>query len=86
MNNLTPIVPITDLRRRFGEITAKLPEIESILLTKGGEPFATLKAVPDIKKVLMRQNAGVWKNTPLDSDKFWKKSLQRKSRKIPIEL
>ena len=84
--NYPMIVPITDLRRRFGEITAKLPEVGEILLTKGGRPFATLKATGESKKEGLRKFVGIWKGTELDSDEFWEKTLVRKSRSAPVKF
>jgi len=69
---LNQIIPITDLRRNFGSITKRLAEIDSLILTKGGQPFAFLKAVPSEKKKLLMRTAGSWKNTDLDDDKLWK--------------
>lgn len=85
MNHPT-IVPITDLRRRFGEITANLSSSEEILLTKGGELFAVLRAAAPVKNKSLLELAGAWKGTELADDKFWKKVLKRKSRKVPISL
>jgi antitoxin (DNA-binding transcriptional repressor) of toxin-antitoxin stability system len=82
----TRIIPITELRRNFGEITKRLAEIDSLILTKGGEPFATLKAAPEAKEKLLRSVAGVWKNTSLDDDKIWKEAAKKKSRNAKIVL
>ncbi|OIO15366.1 hypothetical protein COV53_03060 [Candidatus Gottesmanbacteria bacterium CG11_big_fil_rev_8_21_14_0_20_37_11] len=78
--NLNNIIPITDLRRRFGEITENLAEIEGIILTKGGQPFAILKAVPSAKKKILVKAKGAWKGTRLDKDDLWKEVFKRKSR------
>jgi len=80
------IVPITDLRRNFGALTADLPLINKIILTKDGRPFAILRAADDEKKRLMRDCAGVFKGTILDNDKVWKEVLQRRSRKTAMDL
>lgn len=82
----TKIVPITDLRRNFGSITSDLPKLGSLLLTRGGEPFAVLKAAPEVKKKLLKKAKGVWKGTDLDKDSFWKMALVKKSRKHPVVL
>lgn len=84
--NYSRIIPITDLRRNFGEITANLANIDSLLLTKGGEPFATLKATPNIKRKNLLKAAGAWKGTKLDNDSLWVKVLKRKSRSKPVAL
>lgn len=86
MNNYNNIIPITELRRNFGEITKNLAYKKEIILTRGGEPFAILKAAPNVKRSLLKKAAGAWKNTELDNDEFWKKVLIRKSRKKPITL
>lgn len=87
MNGAFPkIISITELRRRFGEVTENLAKTDSVILTKGGEPFAVLKAAPEEKKKLLRKTAGVWKNTALDNDALWKKVSKKKSRKYPISL
>lgn len=80
------IISITELRRNFGEITQNLAEEESLILTKGGEPFAILKAVPSEKKKILKKAAGAWGNTELDKNSLWKEVLKRKSRKTPISL
>ena len=80
------IVSVTDLRRNFGEISNYLTRIDSLILTKGGEPFAIIKALPAEKMKILRRTAGVWKNTALDNDKFWKETLKKKSRKGLIRL
>jgi len=80
------IISITELRRNFGEITKELPFVESLILTKGGEPFAELKAVPGEKKKVMMGVAGAWKNTELDKDKLWEKVFERKSRRRSLVI
>lgn len=86
LNSLNTIVSVTELRRNFGEITANLARINSLILVRGGKPFAILKATPEEKKKVLRKAAGAWRGTSLDSDKFWKKVLKRKSRKAEIRL
>lgn len=85
-SNFSNIVSVTDFRRNFGEITANLVKIESLLLMRGGEPFAIVKATPEAKKKALRKVAGAWKGTSLDNDNFWKKALKRKSRQSDIHL
>ena len=80
------IVPITELRRNFGKVTSRLLEVEELILTKGGEPFATLKIVPEKKKKMLATLAGVWKGTSLDNDDLWNKTVKKKSRRTPISL
>lgn len=87
MNGSYPkIISVTELRRRFGEVTENLVKTDELILTKGGEPFAILKAAPEEKRKLLRKVAGAWKNTPLDRDTLWKKVAKKKSRKSPIFL
>ena len=87
MNDLTKrIVSVTELRRNFGELTANLAEINSLILTRGGKPFAVLKAVPEGKMKLLRRTAGAWKGTALDNDTLWKEVAKKKSRKATIDL
>ncbi|OGK23565.1 hypothetical protein A2954_02465 [Candidatus Roizmanbacteria bacterium RIFCSPLOWO2_01_FULL_37_12] len=83
MNN---IVAISDLRKKFGDIEAMLPYVESITITKKGKPFAILSATDEVKRSVIRKYAGAWKNSELDDDKLWKKVLTRKSRRKPIRL
>lgn len=80
------IVSITELRRNFGEITKNLPSIESLILTRGGEPFAVLKAVPEEKMAVMKKAEGLWRHTRLDSSSLWKKVFERKSRKQSVKI
>lgn len=81
----TRIIPITDLRRNFGEITANLAKEGPFILTKGGRPYAILEAHPDEKRKLMLKAAGSFKRLGID-EKIWKEVFKRKSRKKPIEL
>lgn len=83
---LKRIISITELRRNFGEITNDLAEVDELILTKGGEPFAILKAAPTEKRKILAKVAGAWSKSPLDSDKLWEKSLKKKSRKEGITL
>jgi len=80
-NALERIISVTELRRNFGEITANLAEVDSFILTRGGEPFAILKAVPEEKRKVLMGVAGAWEGTALDDDALWERSLKRKSRK-----
>lgn len=87
MNGLFPkIISITELRRNFGEISRNLVKTDAVILTKGGEPFAILKAAPEEKRKLLARTAGVWKATSLDNDALWKKVAKKKSRKQSISL
>lgn len=80
------IIPITELRRNFGAVTEELAKIESLILTKGGKPFAVLRAMPGEKKKILMKSAGAWKNTKLDTNKLWKQVFKRKSRRSSINL
>ncbi len=86
MEELKKIVPITELRRNFGEITENLAKMDYLILTKGGEPFAILSSVPKEKKKVLLGLAGSFKGTELDNDKLWNKVFTRVSRKSPIKL
>lgn len=87
MNDSFPtIISITELRRNFGALTKNLAKTDAVILTKGGEPFAILKAAPVEKKKLLTKMAGVWKGTALDEDSLWKKVSKKKSRKYPFSL
>lgn len=79
-------IPISELRKRFGEIEAALPFVDRFILTKKGRPFAVLSATSAVKKELIKKTAGAFKKTALDSDAFWKEVLKRKSRKTAISL
>ena len=79
------IISINDLRRRFGEVEKELPHVGKFTITKNGKPFAVLSADPSIKRKLLMEMAGIWKNTELDDDKLWKEVLKRKSRKRAIK-
>lgn len=85
-NFLKRIISITELRRNFGEITANLAKIDSLILTRGGEPFAVLKATPGEKMKILRKAAGSWKGTALDNDALWRKVFKRKSLRKSIDL
>lgn len=88
--NITTVVgntiAISDLRRKFGEIEEALPFVDHFILTKKGRPFAILSATPSIKREKMKKTAGVFRNTKLATDAFWKDVLKKKSRKEKIAL
>lgn len=87
MNGSFPkIISITELRRNFGKISKNLARIDSVILTKGSEPFAILKAAPAEKRKLLSKVAGAWKATSLDNDALWKTVEKKKSRKQSISL
>lgn len=87
MNSFTPrIISITELRRNFGQLTKNLAKTDSIILTKGGEPFAILKPAQEEKRKILMKTAGAWKGTSLDNNVLWKKVLKKKSRSKPISL
>ncbi len=86
INDVIKLVTATELRRNFGDITKDLVKFESLVVTKGGEPFAILKAVPAKKREVLMEAAGSWKGTNLDDDELWTKVLKKKSRETPIDL
>lgn len=79
-------IPISDMRKRFGEIEKMLPYVDYITITKKGKPLATISSVPEIKKSLIKKFAGSFKNTDLKSNKIWKKVFIKKSRKRSIKI
>ena len=84
--DISDMVAISDLRKRFGEIEKRLPFIENITLTKRGKPFAILKAAPSVKRAMMRKAAGRLKGTSIDHDAFWNEVLRQKSKTEDIVL
>jgi len=83
--NTDKTIAISDLRRRFGEVEKELPHVNRFIITKKGKPFAILSADPAVKRKLLLEMAGIWKNTDLDNDKLWKEVLKRKSRRKTIK-
>lgn len=80
------IIPISDLRKKFGVIEAALPYVDHFILTKKGKPFATLTATFDLKKNVIKKCAGAFKDLGLDNDKIWEAVLMKKSRQKSITL
>lgn len=78
------IIPITDFIRKFGKYADQLPALEELILTRDGRPFATIKATAQEKNRALLRFFGAWKNTPLDSDSFWKTVRTRKNRIKPV--
>jgi len=74
-------IPISELRRRFGEIEKELPYVDHFVLTKKGKPFATLSSAPEVKKGLRQKTAGSWRDTQLDDDELWHEVSKKKSRR-----
>ncbi len=83
---MTKYISINELRRRFSEIEAELPYLESLVITKKGKPIATLTSAPELKKSLRRSTAGAWRGTDLDDDKLWTEVGKRRSRRNSIDL
>ena len=80
------IITVTDFIRRFGDYADLLPTIDKIILTRDGRPFATVKAAAETKNEKLLALSGIWKNTKLDSDSFWKEILVRKNRQVQIKI
>lgn len=83
---MTHTIPISEMRKKFGEIEAMLPYVDYITITKKGRPLAIISSPSEIKKSLIKKLAGSLKNTDLDNDKVWKKALKKKSRKKLIKI
>ncbi len=82
----TKIIPITDFIRKFGEYAKVLNRLDKLILTREGRPFAEVKATPEEKNRQLARFIGIWKDTKLDSDKFWKEVLTRRNRKKVVTL
>lgn len=86
-----PTVTINDLRKRFGEIERSLPYIDHVTITKNGKPFARISPLSSKRNTQhsaadrFSKYFGIWKDTDMDSDKFWKDILARKSRKKTVK-
>ena len=80
------IISVTALLRDFGSVAEELPYLNKIILTKGGMPFATLKASREEKRKLLVNCAGAWADTELDNAKFWTNPLTRRSKKAIPKL
>ena len=80
------IVPITELRRNFGGVTADLFRFNEVILTRGGKPFATLRPARAAKRVLLKAAAGMWVGTDLDNEAHWAGALKRISSKSALNL
>jgi hypothetical protein len=82
----TPIIPITDFIRKFGEYADKLSTVDKLILTRDGRPFAEVKLTPSEKNKSLVALSGIWKGTDLDSDGMWEKIRVRKNRKNAVSL
>lgn len=82
----TKIIPITDFIRNAGRYADMLATLDTLILTREGRPFATLKATPEEKNRELLGFYGIWKNSPLDNDKLWKHVRRRNSRKSLVKL
>ncbi len=80
------IIPITELRRNFGGVTAGLTKYNKIILTKGGRPFAVLVAAKEMRRNVLRAAAGKWKGGALDNDRLWREFSKKKSSRKPMTL
>jgi len=79
-------IPISELRKKFGDIEMALPYVDYFILTKKGKPFATLSATTEVKKSVIKKMAGSLKNTDLNNDMIWEEVFKRKSRRKLITL
>lgn len=79
-------ISINDLRRKFGEIEKKLPFLDYMVVTKKGKPFAVLSATLATKRELMKETAGIFKGTKLETADIWKEVLKKKSRREDITI
>ncbi len=77
----TKILPISDFIRKFGMYADLLPIIDELILTRDGRPYASVRAMPEVKNQQLMKAIGGWKGTDLDDDAFWKTVLKRKNRK-----
>lgn len=82
---MTHTIPISEMRKRFGDVEKMLPYVDYITITKKGEPLAIISSAPEIKKSLIKKFAGSLKNTDLDDDKIWKKALKKNQEKNQLE-
>lgn len=80
------IIPISQLRKKFGDIELALPYVDYFVLTKKGKPFATLTATAEVKRNVIKRLAGSLRNTDLDNDTTWKEVFKKKSRLKSINL
>ncbi len=78
-------IAIDDLRRNFGEIKKRLPNV-TFIITDRGKEIGVLSATEKMKREALLATAGAWKNTRLDDDALWKDVLKKKSRKEDIVL
>ncbi len=77
---MNTIVPVTDFVRSFGKYMDMLGELNEIIITRLGKPYAILKPVPIEKNKKLLDFFGIWKGTTLDDDRLWKDVLKRKNR------
>lgn len=83
---MTKIIPITDFIRKFGNYSDLLPQLEKIVLTREGRPFAELKATPEEKNRQLLELKGTWKGSLFANNHSWKEVNKRKNRKSPVKL
>lgn len=82
----TVIIPITDFVRKAGEYAARLPSLEKIILTKGGRPFAELKATPEEKNKKLIALIKSFDGKLFENEEVWKAVFTRRNRKKPIKI
>ncbi len=82
----TKIISVTELRRKFGEIAKHLADYDSVILTRGGRPFAVLRPTSEARREYWEKARGAWKDSALDDDGIWEKTREKASRKNTIDL
>lgn len=82
----TIIIPITDFVRKAGEYADRLPSLEKIIITRGGRPFAELKASPQEKNRKLIELIKSFDSKLFENEEVWKAVFTRRNRKKPIKI
>ena len=82
----TRIIPVTDFIRNFGFYSDLLVEVDKLILTREGRPFATVETTPEEKNRKLLSLRGSWDGKLFENDAVWKAVLIRRNRKNPIKI
>ena len=82
----TRIIPVTDFIRNFGFYSDLLVEVDKLILTREGRPFATVETTPEEKNRKLLSLRGSWDGKLFEDDAVWKAVLIRRNRKNPIKI
>ena len=82
----TVIIPITDFIRKFGQYADILANVDKLILTREGRPFATVEITAEEKNKKLLSLKNSWNGKLFENEEVWKAVLTRRNRRKPIKI